>query len=149
SEGPPRLWSRALGDGYSAILSDGSRLYTLFRRGSDDVAIAMDAATGQTLWEHAEDAAPLGGMFLQYGSGPNSTPLLVGERLFFVTFTGRLCALERATGRLLWKQELWKDHKGTFRDVGYAPSPLAYGDTLILPVGGRGRALAAFRQEDG
>jgi len=148
-EGPPRLWSRALGDGYSAILADGSRLYTLYRRGHQNVAIALDAASGQTVWEQAMDAAPLGNMFLEYGSGPNSTPLLVGERLFVVTFTGRLCALDRSTGRLLWQQELWKEHHGTFRDVGYSPSPLAYGDSLILPVGGKDRAVVAFRQSDG
>jgi outer membrane protein assembly factor BamB len=50
---------------------------------------------------------------------------------------------------VLWQQELWKDHGGTFRDVGYSSSPLAYRDTLILPVGGRGRAVFAFRQSDG
>src|SRR5262249_53387546 len=131
------------------ILADGSRLYTMYGRGHENVAIAMEAATGRTVWERAFDAAPLGGMFLEYGEGPNSTPLIVGERLFLVTFTGRLCALDRATGRVLWEQELWRDHKGTFRDVGYSPSPIAYGDTLIVPVGGKGRALAAFRQGDG
>ena len=28
-EGPRRLWSRTLGDGYSSVLADGSTLYTL------------------------------------------------------------------------------------------------------------------------
>jgi len=88
-------------------------------------------------------------MFTSYGSGPNSTPLLVGERLFVVNFTGRLCALDRSTGRILWQQELWKDHGGTFRDVGYSASPIAYRDTIVLPVGGKDKAVFAFRQSDG
>lgn len=148
-EGPRRIWTRPLGDGYSAILAEGPTLYTVFRREKQNVAIALDAASGRTLWEQAMDATPLPGMFLDYGSGPNSTPLLVGDRLFVVTFTGRLCALDPKTGRILWQQELWKDLGGTFRDVGYSASPLAYRDTLILPVGGKGKGVVAFRQSDG
>lgn len=148
-EGPRRVWSRALGDGYSSVLADANTLYTLYRQGTQNVATALDAATGRTLWEQALDATPLPGMFLDYGSGPNSTPLLVGGRLFVVTFTGRLCALDPKSGRILWQQELWKDHGGTFRDVGYSASPLAWGDTIILPVGGKGKGVFAFRQGDG
>jgi outer membrane protein assembly factor BamB len=147
--GPRRLWTRALGDGYSSVLADGSTLYTLYRRDTQNVATALDAATGRTLWEQAFDATPLPGMFLDYGRGPNSTPLLVGQRLFVVTFTGGLRALDPKTGRVLWQQELWKDHGGTFRDVGYSASPLAYRDTIILPVGGMGKGVFAFRQSDG
>jgi outer membrane protein assembly factor BamB len=148
-EGPRRVWSRELGDGYSAILADGERLYTMFRRGDQNVATALDPATGKAVWEQPMDATPVSGMFLDYGKGPNATPLLVGERLFVVTFTGRLAALDRRTGRVLWQQELWTRHGGTFRDVGYSPSPIAYGDTIILPVGGAGKAVFAFRQSDG
>jgi outer membrane protein assembly factor BamB len=149
AEGPRRLWSRELGDGYSAILADRTHLYTMFRRDDQNVAVALDSASGETLWERALDATPLPDMFLEYGGGPNATPLLVGERLFVVTFTGRLCALDRGTGRVLWEQELWKEHGGTFRDVGYSSSPIAYRDTILLPVGGEGRAVVAFRQSDG
>src|SRR5438876_12194897 len=34
--GPKTLWSRALGDGYSAIAEEGGILYTAFRRGPKD-----------------------------------------------------------------------------------------------------------------
>lgn len=148
-EGPRRLWSRELGDGFSAILADGERLYTMHRDGDANVAVALDPATGATVWRQPIDATPLPDMFLDYGSGPNATPLLVGERLFVVTFTGRLSALDRRTGKELWRQELWKDLGGTFRDVGYSPSPIAYRDTILVPVGGSGKAVAAFRQSDG
>ena len=32
---------------------------------------------------------------------------------------------------------------------GYASSPIAYRDTIIVPVGGRGKAVMAFNQPDG
>ena len=43
--GPKKIWRRPLGDGFSSIVSDGPTLYTLYRDGSDDVAIAIDAAS--------------------------------------------------------------------------------------------------------
>ena len=42
--GPRKLWSRTLGDGYSAIAEEGGILYTAFRRGSKDVVTALDAS---------------------------------------------------------------------------------------------------------
>ena len=30
-DGPPRLWSRPLGDGYSSIISDGDLIFTMYR----------------------------------------------------------------------------------------------------------------------
>jgi hypothetical protein len=61
----------------------------------------------------------------------------------------QVAALDAETGRTLWTRELWADLKGTFRDVGYSNSPIAFGDPLILPVGGKGKGLVAFRQRDG
>src|SRR6185295_11339939 len=54
--GPKKLWSRMLGEGYSAVVAEAGVLYTMYREGSDEVVIAMDAATGKTLWEHRYDA---------------------------------------------------------------------------------------------
>jgi len=83
------------------------------------------------------------------GNGPHATPLLVGERLFTVGVTGRLECLDKKTGKLLWTQALWEQQGGSKLTYGYASSPLAYRDVVLLPVGGSGRAMAAFRQSDG
>src|SRR2546428_8249928 len=56
ANGPRKLWSRTLGDGYSGIAVEGTTLYTAFRRGSQDVITALDARTGKTLWEYAYEA---------------------------------------------------------------------------------------------
>ena len=52
SEGPPQLWSREVGDGYAGILADGKRLYTLYRQEADEVVVALEPASGRTLWQH-------------------------------------------------------------------------------------------------
>jgi hypothetical protein len=59
--GPKRLWTRALGEGHSAILAEGGRLYTMYRplgllaavrRSQEEVVTALDAASGKTIWEY-------------------------------------------------------------------------------------------------
>lgn len=49
--GPKQLWSRPLGEGHSAILVDNGKLYTMYGSGTRETVIALDAATGRTLWE--------------------------------------------------------------------------------------------------
>ena len=163
--GPRAAWSRALGEGYSAIVSDGTALFTMYRpvKGilatvmervwspatSPEVVIALDAATGRTLWEHAYDAPILPRMQVEYGEGPHSTPLVAGEAVFAIGSTGRMHALERRTGRVLWSQDLWGALKGRVQGRGYACSPVAYGSTVIVSLGGPGQALIAFDQRTG
>ena len=79
--GPPVIWSRPLGPGHSAILADEGRIYTMYRAGngrakqgpweSEETVIAMDAATGKTLWEHKY---PSRREDFSFGAGPHSTP---------------------------------------------------------------------------
>jgi outer membrane protein assembly factor BamB len=146
---PRQAWHRDLGDGYSAVIGDTSRLYVAFRRGDSLVAAALDAATGRTQWERVLEGGPGSNMFLDYGSGPNATPALAADRLFLPTFNGVFHALDAKTGKTIWTRELWRELHGTFRDVGYSSSPLVIRDLVILPVGGSGKAMVAFRQSDG
>ena len=74
------------------------------------------------------------------GNGPYATPLIVGDRLFTTGVAGRLQCLDKKTGKLLWTQQLWADHHGSRLMYGYASSPIAFRDTVIVPVGGRGKA---------
>ena len=55
--GPRKLWTRPLGEGHSSIVADAGRLYTMYREGERESVVALDAATGRTLWEHTY-AAP-------------------------------------------------------------------------------------------
>src|SRR5262245_8352817 len=44
--GPKLLWQVAGGDGYSSLAIAGGKAYTLVQRGADELAIALDAASG-------------------------------------------------------------------------------------------------------
>ena len=151
--GPTRLWSRALGEGYSSILADGDLLVTMYREGDDEVIIALDAATGATRWQYAYHT-PLvhNGYFDVWlnsaGPGPYSTPLIAGDTVFAVGVDGRFHALDKRTGELRWAQDL----AAAFDIAEYnafASSPIAYERTVILPLGGSGHGVVAFDRETG
>ena len=146
--GPRQLWSRPLGEGYSAILASGNTLYTMYSANEQEIVIALAADTGKTIWEYKYDS-PHAGMDYEYGSGPHATPLLVGDLLYTAGATGKLLALDKNTGKVAWSHDLWKELGGTKRDRGYSCSPIAYKNTIILTLGGAGQTLIAFNQKDG
>jgi len=143
------LWRRPLGQGYSGIVGDGGRLYTMVRRGEQEVVVALSAADGKTLWEHAYDAPLYDWADSSFGRGPNSTPLLANGRLVTVGFNGLAKCLDARSGKVLWSVDLFKDLHGTKLGWGYSCSPLAYRDVVILPVGGEKSAIVALRLVDG
>ena len=149
AEGPRILWRRPLGDGYSAVAAAGDAIFTLYRSGDAEVATALVAATGETLWAHRYPAPVPSYLIHDRGVGPRSTPLLVGERIFVVGVGGTMQALDRKSGKALWRRELVTELGGSKDVQGYAASPLAWKDLVIVPVGGDGRALVALRQDDG
>jgi outer membrane protein assembly factor BamB len=148
--GPRTVWSRELGDGYSAILFESGRLYTMYREGSDEVVICLDARTGQTVWETRYEQAPSRGTQGGYGVGPRSTPLIDGELLFTIGVAGKLLALDKRDGRVLWTRTLWDgDFKGNHLSHGYSSSPVAFGDSVIVSVGDERASLVAFDRASG
>lgn len=149
ASGPRRLWSRELGDGYSAIAAESGKLYTMFRSGVQDVVVALDAATGKTVWEYRYDSPFTAEYELEQGPGPRSMPLVVGNQVYTVGATGKLHCLSKQTGKIVWAHDLVQEFNGTVRVRGYSCNPIAYKNTVILMVGGAGHAIMAFNQNDG
>jgi outer membrane protein assembly factor BamB len=148
ASGPRLLWKRPLGEGYSSLLIENGVLYTMYGTQGREVVLAADAQTGKTLWEHStpisfRSDAP------EMGNGPYATGLLVRDRLVTAGATGLLQCLDKKSGKPLWTKHLDNDFKATRLVYGYASSPIAYRDLLIVPAGGKGRALIAFRISDG
>jgi outer membrane protein assembly factor BamB len=147
--GPRRLWQRELGEGYSAIVADRGMLFTMYRKGGNEVVIALDAATGKTSWEYSY-AAPFSAEYdMTNGPGPHATPLVTGNLVFSSGATGKLHCVDRKSGKLLWSHDLLKEFHGNVRVNGYSCSPIAYKDKIIMMVGGPASSLVAFDQKDG
>ena len=147
--GPKVVWKRPLSDGYSSAAVEGNFLYTMYGRPREEIVIACDALTGKTVWERATPISFVSDAAQDMGNGPYTTPLIAGDHVFTTGVGGRLQCLDKKTGEVQWTQQVWDDLKGSRVMYGYSASPMAYGDTVIVPVGGRGKALMAFRQADG
>ena len=88
-DGPRELWSRPLGEGYSAIASDGTTLFTMYRpiKGlmtvlkervwspatSPEVVVAIDAASGRSF-----ENTPSSTIILAPPRSPGGTPSSAG-----------------------------------------------------------------------
>ena len=150
ASGPPKLWARPLGEGYSGIAVDGDTLYTMYRKNSSEVVVALDAASGKTRWEYAYDATFIRGLAMENGPGPHTTPLILADRVCTTGILAVVNCLDKQTGKLLWSKNLYQDFPGATRmDRGYSTSPLLYKNTIILAVGGHGHAMVALNPADG
>ena len=145
--GPRPLWKRELGEGFSAAAVEKGTLFTMYQRGEQEVVVAMDAATGKTTWEHAYHAPITVNM--SRAPGPRATPLVLGAAIFTVGATGRLHSLNKTTGAVIWAHDLYKEYSGHVQDEYYAASPIAFRNTIIVPVGAPGASVISFDQKTG
>ncbi len=152
--GPRELWRRPLGDGNSAIAAVGDRLYTMARDGDRELVVALDRASGRTLWTAGWSTPLWTSFYTEYGPGPHTTPLIDAGRLYAAGIAGRLVCLDAATGAEIWRKELWEEFDVTSREfgpaqLGYSASPLLHDGRLIVVGGTPERGVLALDPETG
>ena len=79
--GPRQLWQRSLGDGFSGVVISNGKLVTMYRQDNVETIIALDADSGNKLWQVDYDC-PFESW--EYGSGAFSTPTVVDNRVYCV-----------------------------------------------------------------
>ncbi|MFN0052104.1 MAG: PQQ-binding-like beta-propeller repeat protein [Planctomycetales bacterium] len=143
--GPPVLWSRRLGQGYSGIVAAGRRVWTQYQSLSGQFVVCLDADTGETLWEHRYDwPYEAAGVY----PGPRATPTLANGRVFFASPRGLIGCLSDS-GKLRWTVELLQTLHGRGAGFGYACSPVVVENKVLLPVGGENAAMVALDADTG
>lgn len=148
-EGPQKLWSRSLGDGYAGIAVEGTILYTAYRRDAQEVIVAINANTGKTIWEYAYDNPFQSSYSENISSGPRAMPQVIGDRIVTASATGKIHSIDKRKGRPVWSRDLYSEFGGNRLDFGYSCHALPYKDNLILLAGGQGSAALSLRQKDG
>lgn len=144
--GPNVKWRAVSGDGYSGMSIVDNRLYTAYSKTSDELAVCLDAGSGQLLWQ-----ARLDKKFLNnFGNGVRSTPSIDGRMVYFISALGQLVALDALKGSELWKHDLQSEYGCKIPTWGLSSSPLVYHNLLLVDVGGNGNhGFMAFDKKTG
>jgi outer membrane protein assembly factor BamB len=141
------IWRREVGAAWSGFAVAGGRAVTQEQHGAEERVVAYDLATGAPVWHHADAArydTTLGGV------GPRATPSIDGGRVFTLGATGRLNAIDLATGALEWAVDIVRDTGAPLPSWGFAGSPLVEGAAVIVQAGGpNGMALVAYDRAKG
>ena len=131
--GPPLLWEKAVGKGYSAPSVRGGTLVVHHRLAREEIVEACEAATGQTYWKYAYPSDyrdPFG-----YNNGPRCTPLLTAERCYTYGAEGVLLCLDLLTGKKVWQRNTATDFDVPEAFFGVGSSPILEDGLLIVQIG--------------
>lgn len=144
--GPPVMWKKAIGDGFSEIVVGDGLVFVMQADDESELAVALAAATGEGIWR-----AVIGPRFKeQFGDGPRATPVLNDGVLYALSSEGRLHALKADDGKTIWSVDLVETYGSHVPRRGFAASPLVEGDLLVIEAGGAdGKAFVAFDKKNG
>ena len=148
---PERLtlkWKRDVGLGYAAPITVGDRVYLFTRQEPNEVMRALDAATGNVIWEtsYAAPFKPNPAATRGHGTGPKSTPTFANGKLYTLGMSGIVTAFDAATGKQLWQ----KPAPPVEPLYHTAMSPVVDRGLVIVHVGGHNNgALTAFDANTG
>ena len=145
TDGPPVLWAKEIGAGYSGFAVVDDRAFTLAQSLHQQFVLCLDANTGETIWSHRYALPFEGGLY----PGPRSTPSVSGDRVVFATPDGVIGCVRASDGGSIWQSNVHRRFRGKGTDFGYSASPLVVDELVIVPVGGHGASVVALRLSDG
>jgi outer membrane protein assembly factor BamB len=132
ADGARVLWNVNIGPGYSNVVIQANRLYTMGWGNGESIFYCLDAATGKVLWQTP---------FFKSTNFPQATPAIDGDRVYGVGTDGMVLCLHAADGKILWTKDLKIDFKATPPSELWAASPVVEGDLLLVNANTRALAL--------
>jgi outer membrane protein assembly factor BamB len=155
--GPPVLWQRETGSGFAGVAVAGGTAVLYHRVGDEQIAEAMNAATGEVLWKSAFETSYVPSY--THDAGPRVVPIIHDGRVYLYGAMGNLRCLDMKTGRSIWSRDTYEDFnsKRYFRGepstgyFGLASAPIIEGDKILVNVGGdeSEAGIVAFSLKDG
>jgi outer membrane protein assembly factor BamB len=146
--GPPVVWKKQIGTGYSAPSVRGNRLVVHHRPRDREIIECLRADTGEELWRTSypsDFSDPYG-----YNNGPRCSPLLTDKFCYTYGAEGTLACTELATGKVVWIRSLKQDFQLAEWFFGIGCTPILEDGLLIVLVGGQpNSAVVAFDPKTG
>lgn len=140
-----RKWKVEVGAGYATPIVVGNTVYTFTRREGKETMTALDAGTGETVWQTDYPASyEMYEGTVDHGEGPKATPLFHNGKLYTLGISGTISSFDALNGKLVWQ----KPAPAIQPDFGTASSPIGDRDLVIIQADGY-NALTAFEANTG
>ena len=147
-QGPVKLWTRSVGNSYSAPVTARGRLFVFHRVKDSEVLECLDAGSGKPIWTYKyptryEDR-------YGYNNGPRSAPAVDGDRVYAYGAEGKLTCLEFETGRLVWQRAANEEFRVPQGFFGAGTAPVVEGSLVLVNLGGPdGAGIVGFDKLSG
>jgi len=137
-DGPKKLWSIKVGEGFSSPVAVGGKCLLYHRIRDEAVLDCFELATAKPLWtfrhptKYADDFG--------FESGPRSTPAIVGQRVYLLDPQGLAHCVDLEGGSKVWSVDLAASYGAGKGFFGLSCSPLVRDGLVLLNIGGAPRA---------
>ncbi|MBI4664514.1 MAG: PQQ-like beta-propeller repeat protein [Verrucomicrobia bacterium] len=147
-EGPPIIWQKKIGQGFSGPVVASEKLILFHRLANRETVECLESATGGVLWKFDYPTAYRDDF--GFDEGPRATPAISDGKVFTFGAEGALHCLEFATGKKVWSVQTKAQFSASKGFFGMACSPLVEGDHVLLNIGGaNGAGIVAFDKTTG
>jgi outer membrane protein assembly factor BamB len=147
-EGPPILWQRNVGQGFSGLVVKAGKLILFHRTGDKETVECLDARTGKEIWKgdypttYRDDFG--------FDEGPRATPAIAESRVFTFGAEGMLSGWNLESGAKEWSVDTKAQFRAGKGFFGVACSPLVDGNAVVVNIGGKdGAGIIAFDKATG
>lgn len=146
--GPPKLWQKNVGQGFSGPVVASGKLILFHRLADKETVECLDAKSGNRLWlsdypTHYQDD-------FGFDEGPRATPTIVDGKIYTFGAEGMLNCWDFASGKILWHVDTKDQFTAAKGFFGIACSPLVEGNAVIENIGGgQGAGVVAFDRSTG
>jgi len=142
--GPKMLWfNDSIPDGYSSVAFANNTVYLTGIMDTMDVLIALDK-NGKELWR-----TPYGLAWDASYQNSRATPTVEKNRIYLSSGKGDVACIDAKNGKLVWKYEASKIHKGAFGRFGLSESVLIDEKNVFFTPGGNQTTMIALNKKTG
>lgn len=142
--GPKLLWHYdELGDGHTSAAVTGTSVFTSGMINGKGNIFAFDLK-GKLLWKKE-----YGTEWTESHNGVRSTPLVIKDKLYFLSAFGQLFCLNTSDGTTLWTVDLVKEYGARNIQWGLTENLLSDGNVLYCTPGGSDAGVVALDRNTG
>ncbi|MCX6335004.1 MAG: PQQ-binding-like beta-propeller repeat protein [Bacteroidia bacterium] len=142
--GPKMLWHfDGLGEGHTSAAVTRTGVYISGMTDGRGYIFALDL-NGNMKWKKE-----YGPEWTESHFGVRSTPLVIKDKLYFISSFGNLFCMNTSNGQILWTIDTFKEYGGRNITWGITENLLYDGDVLYCAPGGRNASVIALDRNTG